>query len=404
MNNSMGKRWDIFCKIVDNYGDIGVCWRLSQQLAHEHQLQIRLFIDDLSVASHIISGLDFRKPQQIMNGIEVCAWSQQDDPYINEPADVVIETFACELPNTYLQSMQSNQTVWIKLEYLSAEPWVRDFHGKPSPHPSFPIIKHYFFPSFFEDTGSLIREKDLISRRNAFLNSTSSQAEFWQKLTSLQNTDQLHDALKVSIFCYPQAQIATLLYELQNIKQSISLFLPFNSTLTTFNRLLTDIKLDIGDVIHKNNLTVHILPFLSQDDYDRLLWACDLNFVRGEDSWIRAIWAGKPFIWQPYLQADDAHIEKLDAFLNIYSNKASAEIKTLFCESSLAWSGSSDSKAHTKDNLPNETSKTKVWQRLISQLPTFHAYANQRTDTLITQPDLATKLVIFSENLRRNQV
>ena len=25
--------WDMFCRVIDNYGDIGVCWRLAADLA-----------------------------------------------------------------------------------------------------------------------------------------------------------------------------------------------------------------------------------------------------------------------------------------------------------------------------------------------------------------------------------
>lgn len=392
----MGKRWDIFCKIVDNYGDIGVCWRLSQQLANEHQLQIRLFIDDLAIASHIIANLDATKQQQTINGIEICTWDESS----KECADVVIETFGCNLPEPYIQQMQTNKTVWINLEYLSAESWVSDFHAKPSQHPTLPLTKYFFFPGFVDETGGLIRENDLIEKRNAFLNSTALQTQFWQKFGSTDKTDVSSDTTRISIFCYPQAQIESLLTALQNSKQKVSLYLPFNSVLDSFNIFLTDFKLKIGDAIHKNNLTVHILPFLSQDDYDRLLWACDLNFIRGEDSWIRAIWAGKPFIWQPYLQAEDTHINKLNAFLDVYSNKASPEVKTLLNEASLAWSGNDKQSVQISDN----NSKPEVWQDLISQLPALHAYAKQRADAFSSQPDLATKLVIFSENLTRNQV
>lgn len=392
----MGKRWDIFCKIVDNYGDIGICWRLSQQLANEHQLQIRLLIDDLAVASHIIANLDVTKQQQTINGIEICTWNEST----NECADVAIETFGCNLPEPYIQQMHASKTLWINLEYLSAEPWVSDFHAQPSQHPTLPLTKYFFFPGFVDATGGLIRENDLIEKRDAFLNSTALQTRFWQKIGSTDITDASSDTIKISIFCYPQAQIESLLAALQSTKQHISLYLPFNRVLDTFNVFLTDFKLNIGDVIQKNNLTVHILPFLSQDDYDHLLWACDLNFVRGEDSWIRAIWAGKPFIWQPYLQTEDTHMHKLNAFLDVYSNEASAEVKTLLNEASFAWSDN----VQQSVQIPNNISKPEIWQHLISQLPSLHTYAKQRADAFISQPDLATKLVIFSENLTRNQV
>jgi uncharacterized repeat protein (TIGR03837 family) len=353
-------------------------------------------IDDLVIASHIIANLDATKQQQTINGIEICTWDESS----KKCADVVIETFGCNLPEQYVQQMQVNKTLWINLEYLSAEPWVCDFHAKPSQHPTLPLTKHYFFPGFVDATGGLIREKDLIAQRDEFLNSTALQAKFWQGIESTGKTDLLSDTIRISLFCYPQAQIESLLTSLQNSKQHISLYLPFNSTLTTFNTFLTDLRLNIGDVIYKKNFTIHILPFLSQDDYDRLLWACDLNFVRGEDSWIRAIWAGKPFVWQPYIQAEDTHINKLNAFLDVYTNEASPEVKNLLYKSSLAWSSQAEKQSPIQDNIP----KSEVWQHLITQLPALHAYAEQRADAFISQPDLATKLVIFSENLARNQV
>jgi uncharacterized repeat protein (TIGR03837 family) len=66
---------------------------------------------------------------------------------------------------------------------------------------------------------------------------------------------------------------------------------------------------------------VRVLPFVEQERYDELLWACDVNFVRGEDSFVRALWAGKPFIWQIYPQQDMAHLKKLEAFLILYGGQ-----------------------------------------------------------------------------------
>ena len=143
---------------------------------------------------------------------------------------------------------------------------------------------------------------------------------------------------------------------------------------------------------------MHLLPFLSQADYDHLLWACDFNFVRGEDSWIRAIWAGKPFVWQPYWQADAVHLKKMQAFLAAYAEYASVEMQDLLSRASLDWS-SGDPDLYSMTN-PDKT----LWQSLINQLPALRGYAQHRANTLAQQSDLATKLVIFSENLRNSQV
>ena len=389
MSNIKNNRWDIFCKIVDNYGDIGICWRLSQQLAHEHHLQVRLFIDDMTTAKKIVTALDCAKKSQMINGVEICVWPTYEYNTETKPSDVVLETFSCELPDFYVQQMLLENSIWINLEYLSAESWVSDFHAKPSPHPTLAITKHYFFPGFKNDTGGLIRETNLMAERTAFINSKAKQEAFWRELDIAD--DLGNDAIKISLFCYPQANIANLMLALESANQPIHLFTQFNSSITANIDTLADFNNKNSKKICKGNLTIHLLPFLSQADYDHLLWACDLNFVRGEDSWVRAIWAEKPFIWQPYIQTDDTHIKKLNAFLDLYLNQATPEIKAVLIESQLAWS-----KASTSTLAP--------FTRLINHIPDLFAYAKQQTNKLVMQPDLATKLVIFSENLAKNKV
>ena len=391
MSNIKNNRWDIFCKIVDNYGDIGVCWRLSQQLAHEHHLQVRLFIDDIPAAKKIVTALNCAKKSQIINGVEICVWPTLESSAETKSADVVLETFSCELPDFYVHQMLLKNSIWINLEYLSAETWVSDFHAKPSPYPTLAITKHYFFPGFKNDTGGLIRETNLIAERIAFTNSQANQTEFWQKLGIANENNLIEYSIKISLFCYAQADIANLISALAMAKQPISLLIPFNSSIAAMIETLADVKHKKNSEIRKGNLTIHLLPFLSQTDYDHLLWACDLNFVRGEDSWIRAIWAEKPFIWQPYIQTDDTHIKKLNAFLDVYLNAATPDVKSVLVESQLAWS-----KANTSTPAP--------FTRLIKQIPDLLAYAKQQTNNLAMQPDLATKLVIFSENLAKNKV
>ncbi len=391
MRHTKSNRWDIFCKIVDNYGDIGVCWRLSQQLAHEHNLTIRLLIDDMASAKKIITNLDISKQSQLINGVQVCVWPTLKNTATADAADVVLETFSCALPDFYLQQMVQQDSIWINLEYLSAEKWVSDFHAKPSPQATLAITKHYFFPGFKDDTGGLIRERELITERNIFTNSKEKQFQFWQKIGIYGADNFTADTVKISLFCYAQANITGLIESLVTTNQCTKLFIPFNSAIAISLEKLVDIKQHNLNGIHRGNLTIHLLPFLSQADYDCLLWACDLNFVRGEDSWIRAIWAEKPFIWQPYIQSDETHILKLKAFLDLYLSAATSEISTLINESQLAWSS-----ADTTTQMPIN--------HLIEQLPAIQNYAKKVTKTLMLQPDLATKLMIFSENLAKNKV
>ena len=390
------QNWDVFCHVVDNYGDIGICWRLSQQLANEHGLQVRLFIDDMTSARHLISALNLTQASQMINGVEICTW-----PSVREiPAEVVIATFGCELPETYIDQLAIYQSVWINLEYLSAETWVCDFHAQTSPQPAIGVNKYFFFPGFFPNTGGLLREHDLLANRDAFLGSAEKQVAFWQRL-------ELADlisvkAIKISLFCYPQANIYSLFSALTKTEHSIHIVMPFNGDIGQLPdafTIFTKSKTSAGNwQLKQGKLSVHLLPFLSQADYDYLLWACDLNFVRGEDSWIRAIWSSKPFIWQPYWQDDAIHIKKMLAFLALYADYANADMKHLLNCAYLDWSA----KEANSSIMANPDQA--LWTSLVNQLPALHGFAQQRAHSLAQQSDLATKLVIFSENLRNSQV
>lgn len=367
--------WDIFCKIVDNFGDIGVCWRLAQQLHNEHQLTVQLYIDDLQVAKQLIPAIDTSRSKQIIQGISIIAWDANTE--FTNAAPVVIESFACELPQAYLNTMQPS-TVWINLEYLSAESWVDDFHANSSKRGA--LTRHFFFPGFTPSTGGLLREHDIIQQSNQ---SPAQHKAFWNDLNLPANPH-----LKVSLFCYPHAPIAGLLSAMAASNQPVHCYVPAGSILTNVANFFGRAALQIGDTITQQNLSLHVIPFLSQNGYDQLLANCDINFVRGEDSWIRAIWAGKPFIWQPYLQTEQTHIKKLHAFLDVFfgSCESTAKISTYNLHN--AWQ--------------TAVITTETWQDYLAELPTLKSYHMQQRNLLAQQTDLATKLVIFSEKVIKN--
>ena len=125
MNNT-SPSCDIFCTVVDNYGDAAVCWRLARQLATEHGWKIRLWIDDPAPLAQLA-------PDYGNGPVSVRLWP---NPWptaglADDAADVVIEAFACELPPAYVEAMaaRSRPPVWLNLEYLSAESWVAGCHG-----------------------------------------------------------------------------------------------------------------------------------------------------------------------------------------------------------------------------------------------------------------------------------
>ncbi len=164
---------------------------------------MRLIVDDLSIASRIIPLLVPQLQIQQVEQITIQQWTENFADV--SVADVVIEAFACELPQHYLHAMLEKKPVWLNLEYLSAETWVNDFHAKSSPHPHYGLIKYFFFPGFNPHTGGLIREKSLIDQRNFFQQSETEKTAFWQSIGAEPQ------ALNISLFCYPHAPIALLL-------------------------------------------------------------------------------------------------------------------------------------------------------------------------------------------------
>lgn len=282
---------DIFCRVVDNYGDIGVCWRLARQLSSEQSAAVRLIVDDLVTFRKIAGNIDVSLPRQTVSGIDILHW---DDAVLLQhytaPGDAVIEAFACTLPAHVIGLMRLAKPVWLDFEYLSAEDWIDDCHAIPSFHPETGLLKTLFFPGFSEKSGGLLREKKLIAERTAFQADIAAQNEWRRRHGLPPKEDGILDA---SLFCYPGAPADSL--------RGARLFVPEGV---------------LPDLAGKH---VFRFSFLSSPDYDRLLWTCDLNFVRGEDSWVRAIWAARPFVWHIYRQDENAHLLKLSAFLDRYN-------------------------------------------------------------------------------------
>jgi uncharacterized repeat protein (TIGR03837 family) len=306
---------DIFCAVVDNYGDIGVCFRLAKQLSNEHGLAVRLWVDDLTSFRRLAPSINPELPVQACQGIKVRHWPRDfpDTP----PADLVIEAFACELPKSYVAAMAklANKPLWVNLEYLSAEDWVEGCHKLPSPHPSLPLVKYFFFPGFTGKSGGLLLEGDLLARRDAFQNSPDVLKAFWEGLKVPQ---PVANEVRVSLFGYENPALAELFTAWSVSPVPVTCLVPEGRILPQLAAFFGKDEAGAGDNFTQGNLRVHILHFVKQEQYDELLWACDLNFVRGEDSCIRAQWAARPFVWHIYPQHDGVHMKKLHALLACY--------------------------------------------------------------------------------------
>lgn len=310
----MHARWDIFCNVIDNYGDVGVAWRLARDLARGRGLAVRLWIDDLGAFQRIWPAIERDVVEQTCEGVVVRAWRTPFEAV--DPGEVVIEAFGCALPETYLTAMSQAipPPVWVNLEYLTAESWTIAHHGLPSPHPRLPLTKHFFFPGYVAGTGGLLIEAGLRERRAAFVRSEA--AAFRQRL-GLPVPAQ--EELTVSLFAYENPALPGLLDAWAADAHRVTCLVPEGRIVPQLAEWLSVTGLHAGDAHQRGALQLRILPFLAQDDYDRLLWTCDLSFVRGEDSCVRSQLAARPMVWQAYPQPGHAHWDKVAALLALYT-------------------------------------------------------------------------------------
>lgn len=313
----------LFCKVVDNYGDIGICWRLAKQFTQEHNIKVILWINNLFTFKKICPKISTSLNVQKIFNVTIVHWCDQNKhtfKYINI-VDVVIEFFGCQIPSTCITIMATRlpAPIWINLEGLSAEKWIEKCHMLASPHPSLPLVKYFFFPGFTCRTGGLLQECNLEIKRQVFYNNKKLKIKFLQQigLTKIEC-----NALKISLFCYSYAPILMLFNVWKNSSTEIVCLVPEGIALTAIQEFFQCI-VKKNTYQRRGKLTVRVIPFLSQSNYDKLLWSCDINFVRGEDSFVRAQLAQKPFIWHIYRQEKDIHFAKLNAFLNIYIAKTS---------------------------------------------------------------------------------
>ena len=344
-----GLRWDVFCRVIDNHGDLGVCWRLARDLAARGE-RVRLWVDDAAA-------LAWMAPTGAP-GVELRAWV---DDAAAAPGDVVVEAFGCDPPPAFVQAMvrQRPSPVWINLEYLSAEPYVERSHGLPSPQ-AHGLTKWFFFPGFTPRTGGLLREPGLLQQQAGFDGRAWLAAQGW----AAQPRERV-----LSLFCYEPPPGADWLRLLAG-PPTLVLATPGHASAWLRGRPRPE------------GLRVVELPWLSQPDYDRLLWSCELNAVRGEDSFVRALWAPAPLLWQIYAQHDGVHARKLEAFLDRYLQGAPPPLAADVRMAMRYWNGLGGAPAALPD------------------LVAWRAWHLSWRESLATQDDLVAQLLRFVQSKR----
>ncbi len=379
----MSRSWDVFCRVVDNFGDAAVCWRLASQLAGEHGGRVRLWIDSLPALQSLRPAIATNRARQVMDGVEVCEWTQ--DAAFGAPAEIVIEAFGGGLPEAYVDSMAqaSPGPLWIILEYLSAEAWVGSHHGLPSPHPRLPLQRHFFFPGIVAGTGGVLHEATLEPRRRHFEADPQARSRFW---IGLGFGLPVRGARVVSLFGYPNPAAGELLDAFAQSGEATVVAVPPGGLRAQVCAWLG--SADPGDdtTLARDGLEIRLLPFLAQPAYDELLWASDWNFVRGEDSFLRAQWARRPFTWHIYPQAERAHGVKLDAFMEKYCAGLEPGTSSAMCALADAW----NAPAGTREGRLGE-----AWRFLSTRQPELRRHADDWATRLAQVGDLAANLAQF---------
>lgn len=326
-NNKEKISVDLFCSVIDNYGDIGVCYRLARELSRNHKF-VSLYVDDLQALRTIEPSFPLNATKyQLSPSIIIKYWSKVCEDYT--PADVIIECFACNLDESYIKKMTS-RTLWINLEYLSAESWIEGCHKLPS-FQNNGVNKYFFFPGFTNKTGGLNFEE------NFPLITYDYARHKVQELLQLPVSSI--DRFTVQIFTYETPQLFPLLSAILIHHPDTLFLLPEGrSTKYLLETRASDTKK--LQAMYPNALW-HVFPMQQQEAYSYIIKACDLNVVRGEDSITQAVINGRPFLWHIYQQKDNIHLDKLRAFTELLTQNTTPKLRSIIEQAFLALDNSS---------------------------------------------------------------
>ncbi|MGN0902120.1 MAG: elongation factor P maturation arginine rhamnosyltransferase EarP, partial [Succinivibrio sp.] len=274
---------DIFCDVIDNYGDAGVCLRLGRDLT-KNNCQVRIFCNDLNVINTITGSDD-----QNNSKLKILSWPSSNIQYT--PSEIVIQAFSVRLPDNILFHLKDKKSLVINLEYLTAEDFAEDCHTLPSYTDG--MVSYFFFPGFTSKTGGVIIEDELLSK----INSSNKNAQ-------------------ITLFSYENERVKEFLDKLDHdLQLKMNLLLFEGKPLINFNSLYkTNHK--VKDIFKEGNYSVIVKQMTDQNEYDTCLTNSLINMVRGEDSIVRAMLTGNCFLWHIYPQDENAHISKINALFD----------------------------------------------------------------------------------------
>lgn len=310
---------DIFCHVIDNFGDAGVVYRFVKEFKKMNpQCITRMFIDNLNTLHSIVPQIDVSEPVQHFEEItfiDSSTLSSQDVEKLGV-ADILVEAFACEIPEPVMDVAVFKSKIIINLEYLSAEDWVEGYHLKESLLNKGTAKKFFFMPGLTNSTGGVIINSTVAkSREKLQIARLSVLEELLEKHIGSSLGDE-KNSLFGTVFSYERG-FDNFLRNLTEIDKNVYLMIFGHKSHDSIKASLERAGMNANNTsyVQYKNLHIAFLPFLSQQSYDSLLCCCDFNLVRGEDSLVRAISAAKPFIWNAYLQENRYQRVKVNAFL-----------------------------------------------------------------------------------------
>ena len=340
---------DIFCQVIDNYGDVGVAYRLAREFKRVYpNKKLRFVINQIEELNLI------RKSENI----EVILY--KDISKIENSADLIIESFGCEIPKEYMDKALKNSKLIINLEYFSAEKWVDDFHLQES-FLGGNLKKYFFIPGLSEKSGGILLDNEFLERKKKV---EANKEYYLEKFEIKEKYDLIG-----SVFSY-EKNFDSLIEELKKLGKKIILLVLSEKTQKNFIKYF-----DNGNNYDKIKFVK--LPFFTYDKYEELLALCDFNLVRGEDSFVRALLLGKPFLWHIYPQDENTHIEKLESFLEKYCSN-NKELKQTFINYNI-----------NKDDF----------SYFFKNFKEIEKYNKNYANYLIKNCDLMEKLINFIENI-----
>ncbi|MEI6386809.1 MAG: elongation factor P maturation arginine rhamnosyltransferase EarP [Spirochaetota bacterium] len=338
---------DILCKVVDNFGDIGLVYRLAKALADlDPQLRLRLHVDDLESFAALCPGIDPGQVIQEHRLWTVLRWGFGREGLAAEPPRLVLECFACGRPETLegllFDPTRTQACLIVNIEHLSAETWADELHLMPSATRSGLVRKVIFMPGFTAATGGLIIDRVFAEAARVWMR---GEARDEKRQALLVTIDSIAASARAShgavCACEPPPDAAFRLW--------IPLFayewdyVPMVRDLARFEErqpllVLVAPGRSAGPFLSAweesgRPFPALALPFLPQETWDELLLASDVSIVRGEESLSRAALSGKPFLWQAYRQEDEHQRVKAQALIDrmrpCFPARAFAALETL---------------------------------------------------------------------------